>query len=469
MSWTLTIGVTVAMALASLGRLGGVRFDADPGLCEPGDLLESVSTGSITAVDEEGRVARARGLPLPATCLREIGGLAPGLYVVRVTPPHAFLPPYSVFFQLRAGKWTSVSLRMPPVVVRGRITSNGQIVSGVVPAFVPVSGPDTIRQIVPSEGVFGTVASDEQGQYATVLWSPGDYTQSFRLEGQELSIAQRQVRFGSGVNTNDVDVGAGGLRIWFTERGATLQEEITVRLTLQTLPQKPFNRVARAGPAAVDIGMLGPGTYVVRATAERRTADGGVVSLVSAREVEVTVSANQATDVSIDLDSREGWLEVFDPDGRPIEGAAVVSYPGATSLRTGEDGRVSLATFPVGARVPIRTRTWGMTCHVVTEVLQQRVTIADAAESVVLRVPQGPANERPLAATAARQQLAGSFITGLAGASCPLPYEAFSIAEARTLGAVEFTLMLPAGSYKLTLRDGRTFDLRAPGLIQIRK
>lgn len=469
MSWTLTIGVMVAMALASLGRLGGVRFDADPGLCEPGDLLEAVSTGKVTSVGEDGTVIRARGLPLPATCHREIGGLAPGVYIVRVTPSHTDLPPYSVPFQLRAGRWTNVPMRMPPVVVRGRITSNGQPIAGVTHGFAPTSGTGTTGQKLPAEILFSGVPSDEQGQYATVLWSPGDYTQSFRLEGQELSIAQRQVRFGSGVNTNDVDVGAGGLRIWFTERGATLQEEITVRITLQTLPQKPFNRVARAGPTAVDIGMLGPGTYVVRATAERRTAEGGVVSLVSAREVEVKVSANQATDVSIDLDSREGWLEVFDPDGRPIEGAAVVSYPGATSLRTGEDGRVSLATLPVGARVPIRTRTWGMTCHVVTEALQQRVTIADASESILLRVPQGPANERPLTATAARQELAGSFITGLAGASCPLPYEAFSIAEARTLGAVEFTLMLPAGSYKLTLRDGRTFDFRAPGLIQIRK
>lgn len=457
------------MALSALGRLGGVRFDSEPGLCEPGDVVQALHVGRVVVVAEDGKVTRAVGLPFPETCHREVGGLAPGRYLVRVTPPAAVLPPYSVPFEVRAGGWTLVSLKMPPVVVRGRITSNGQPVSGAVPGFALRPGTQLPRPSSQEPMAFGGLNSDREGHYTAVLWIPGVYTQLFRLEGQELAVGQREVSFGSGVNTNDVEVGAGGLRIWFTERGATLQEEITVRLTMHALPQRPFERVIRAGATAVDVGMLAPGNYVVRATAEKRSADGGVVSLVSARESEMKVTANLPTDVSIDLVSREGWLEVLDPDGRPIEGAAVVSYPGATSLRTNEDGRVSLVTLPVGARVPIRTRTWGMTCHVVTEDLLQRATIADAAESVVLRIPQVPVGVRPMATTGARQEVAGATVIGLVGASCPLPFEAFSVAEARVPGAVELSLMLPAGSYTLTLRDGRTFSFRAPGLVEIKK
>lgn len=472
MTWTLTVGVTIVMALSSLGRVGGVRIDADPGLCEPGDSWK-VTSHSVTVVRPDGsKILRAQAGPLfalPETCAREIGGLLPGRYLVQVTPPRAVLPPYSFAFEVRAGEWTQVQLRLPPVIVRGRVTSNGVPVPGALPGLTPT--PETARQIPARRSeptTFVEWPTDNDGRYAAARWAPGTYAQSFLLNGQKLPGTSAELTVGLGVTEHDVEVGAGALRIWFTERGATLQGEVTVRLTLHALPQKPFNRVIRAGATAVDVGILAPGHYIVRATAERRSADGSVVSLVSAREAEVLVSPNLPTDVSIDLVSREGWLEVFDPDGRPIEGASVVSYPGAASLRTDKDGRVSLATLPVGARVPIRTRTWGMTCHVVSDDLLQRVTIADAVESIVLRVPQEPVDVRPRQTTAARQELLGSTVTGLVGAACPLPFEAFSVAEARVPGAVEFSLMLPAGSYTLTLRDGRTFAVRAPALIEIK-
>lgn len=473
MTWTLTVGVTIMMALSSLGRLGGLRIDADPGFCEPGDPWRMTSHSVMVVRPDGTKILRAQAgklFALPETCTRELGALVPGRYLVMVTPPAAVLPPYSFAFEVLAGQWTDVALRQPPVVVRGRVTTNGVPVSGVSVGFVPAPGTSVIPiSPRPLPTTFGDAPTDEDGRYAKVLWAPGTYTQSFKLDGQELAASQREVTFGTGSNTHDVEVGAGGLRIWFTERGATLQDEITVRLTLHSIPLKPFTRVLRAGSTSVDVGMLAPGKYVVRATAEKRSSDGSVVSLVSARESEVAVAPSLPTDVSIDLVSREGWLEVFDPDGRPIEGASVVSYPGAASLRTDEAGRVSLASLPVGARVPIRTRTWGMTCHVVTDDLQQRVAIADASELIVLRIPQGPADVRPSATTGARQEVAGAVVTGLAGATCPLPFEAFSVAEARVSGAVEFTLMLPPGAYTLTLRDGRTFNLRAPSVVEIKK
>jgi hypothetical protein len=474
MNWPLLVGALMAVTLSSLGRLGGVRIDADAGFCESGDQW-AVTSHSAIVVRPDGsstlRVAAGNLSSLPETCRRELGGLLPGPYRVLVTPPRSVLPPFSFSFEVRARQWTQVELRQPPVVVRGRITANGVPVPGITPNFVPVQ--QTSVQIParrPQPMSFAESWTDDDGRYATVLWAPGTYTQSFRLHGQELPVASREIALGVGNNVNDVDVGVGALRIWFTERGATLQNELTVRLTLHTLPQRPFERTVRASSGPVEVGMLAPGPYVVRATAEKRTDDGRVISLVSAREPEITLAAHQSIDATIDLVSREGWLEVVHADGRPIEGASVVMYPGAASLRTDEGGRVSLATLPVGARVPIRTRTWGMTCHVVTDDLLQRVTISDASESVIVRLPYGPATVRPIGPDTARlrEQLAGSNVTGLAGASCPLPFEAFSVAEARVPGAVELTLMLPDGWYTLTLRDGRTFPFRAPGLVVIK-
>jgi hypothetical protein len=473
MNWAL-FSVTVALALSSLGRLGGVRIDADAGFCESGDQW-SVTGHAAWSERPDGsrtlRVASGKLSSLPETCRREVGGLMPGPYLVLVTPPSAVLPPYSFSFEVRAGQWTHVTLRQPPVIVRGRVTANGVPVPGVVVGLVgsPSAGsPIATPRQLPS--TFVDVATDNEGRYARVLWAPGTYTQSFKLAGQELAGAQRDITLGAGINNHDIEVGAGALRIWFTERGATLQHEITVRLTLQTLPQRPFERTVRASSGPVDVGMLAPGSYVVRATAEKRSDDGRVIPLVSAREPEITLTQNQSADVTIDLVSREGWLQVFNPDGQPIEGAAVVMYPGAASLRTDAEGRVSLATLPVGARVPIRTRTWGMMCHVVTDDLLQRVTIGEASESVILRLPYGPATVRPAGPDTVRlrQELAGSNVAGLTGASCPLPFEAFSVAEARVPGAVEFTVMLPDGWYTLTLRDGRTFQFRAPGRIEIK-
>ncbi len=471
MNWPVLVGALLAVTLSSLGRLGGVRFDAETGLCEPGDTSRALSVGNITVVGPDGKVTRARGLPFPATCHREVGGLAPGRYVVQVTPPRSVLPPYSVSFEVRAGQWTDVPLTLPPVIVRGRVTSNGTPITGAVPNFTPASGTTTLQwQSGRQPSAFSPVRSDDDGRYAVALWAPGTYTQSFSLEGRQLPLTASEVTLGLGVNLHDIEVGAGALRVFFTERGASLIDPLTVRVTLHSLPQRPFVRTVRASSGPVDVATLAPGTYVVRATAERRSAEGGVISLVSAQQVDVTVSAHQSTDVTIDLVSREGWIEVTDTAGRPIDGASVVTYPGAASQRTDERGRVSLGTLPVGARVPIRTRTWGMTCHVVTDDLLQRVTIADAAEEVVISIPHQPAGARPTGAEARqlRQVTDGASVSGLAGATCPLPIEAFSIAEGRAAGAVELTLMLPDGWYTLTLRDGRTFQFRAPGRLEIK-
>jgi len=456
-------------------HLGGLRFDADVGMCEPTDSWTLTGLGRITVMTGGRTVRSTAGVPPPhlTHCQRELGGLHPGSYRVVVTPPGDQLPPYDLTWTIQAGEWTQMRLVHPPVVVRGRVTSNGAPVPGVDVDFMPTG--DTSSQRWPrgiEPSAFQVVPTGEDGRYARVLSVPGTYKQVVRRVAQgPFSDVVDVVNLAPGVNVHDIEVAAGTIRVWLTEHGMTPTRDLLVTLTLQALPGKPIIRVVTNPAEATEIGLLAPGTYVVRATAESRQQGGPVVTLAGSREHEVVVSGHQAVDVNIDLVPRDGWLKVVSDDGTPVEGAYVLTYPGATALRTDAEGQVSLGTVPVGTRLPVRTRTWGVTCHVVTTDLLQRVAVADATEAVVLRFPHGPADVRPQGrepVTLARSLVAGATVVGITGATCPLPMEALSIAEGRIDGAIDLSIMLPRGDYTLALRDGRQLALRAPGTVVIK-
>jgi hypothetical protein len=61
------------------------------------------------------------------------------------------------------------------------------------------------------------------------------------------------------------------------------------------------------------------------------------------------VAANATADLVIELVERNGWLEVVDRAGQPVEGAYVLPFVRSTGLRTVEDGRVSSGLWPRAA------------------------------------------------------------------------------------------------------------------------
>lgn len=448
-----------------LGHVGGVRFDVDPGMCEP-DHDWTFSFMTHLAPDHPGNQPTAeRPLPSAKTCQREVGGLAPGSYTVRVTPPHRELPMFYTNLQVRGGEWASIRMARPPVVVRGRVTSNGEPVSGVQVDIRSTNLPP-LTGVAPlvTGPQFAQSVTDKEGRYALGLGPPGMYRQTLRETGQlEMPGIPEEIELRLGVNDNDLEIGGGTLRVWLTERGASMPPDRSVTLTVQSLPQRPKRPVVANPSEPFDLRLVTPGRYIVSATAQSVDAGGQPVTLVAAQQKEVVIAQRTTTDVSIDLIERdEMWLDVMHTSGTAIGGAYVVPYPGTPSLRTDDNGRVSLMSVPVGTRLPIRTQAWGITCHTVTTDVLQRVVVPDASETLVLTSTK---DSNPLSG---RRLLGGATIAGLPGATCAVPYEALSVGETRGTTSVDFKIQLPPGVYALTLLDGRVLQVTAPGRTEIK-
>jgi hypothetical protein len=461
----------------AFGDHGGFRFDADPGLCEP-DYPWKVR---MTHVVRDGRPAIRVGvvdgsptLPVSSYCLRDIGGLAPGTYQIQVQPSALRLPPYTVSVRVAAGQWTTMRLVNPPVVVTGRVTSNGRPLAGVEPRFARQVPTGTVIRLPGQPISVGTThplflststgyepsswvrtETDIDGRYVAVLREPGEYQPAAGMQSQS-GLADSPVTFFLGRNTHDFDVGGRLLRVTVISPTLPVPNSVPVTLQLKTSLEQPITRsISAAAPEEVEL--LKSGTYLVSAHTEFADSAGRMITLTSSRPHEVKVAANATADLVIELVERNGWLEVVNRAGQPVEGAYVLPFVRSTGLRTDQDGRVSLATIPVGARVPIRSRTWAVTCHVITDARQQRVVVDEALADLVVVVPEGEPGSP-----------AGSTLTGISGATCPFPWEAFNIAQKRDPEGQAFEVRVPPGTYTLTLRDGRTFTARAPGRIEIR-
>jgi hypothetical protein len=454
-------GTTVALPIS---QVGGIRFDADSGMCEPGFEFSFIPL----AIHGGARPSPVPvgGVPLPTStsCQQEIAGLSPGTYRVRIIPPRHVLPEYYALVRIEPSAWTTHRIAFPPVVVRGRVTSNGEPVPGVQVVIRPMALPP-LTGVRPGSTLttFDQSVTDADGRYILGLSAPGVYRQTLRETGQADTPGIRgEVDLRLGVNDNDLEVGGGTLRVWLTERGAVMAPDRTVALTVQSLPQLPKRPTVTNPSEPFEMRLITPGRYVVSATARTVDAGGRPVTLVAAQQKEVVIVQSGTVDVSIDLIQREEtWLEVAHADGAPAEGAYVIPHPGAPSLRADERGRVALETVPVGTRLPIRTRMWGITCHTVTHAAFQRVVVPDATETLVLTWTQ---NNN---VTMGRQALGGSIIDGMPGATCALPFEALSVGESRVAGRVDFKVQLPRGVYTLTLLDGRTITVTAPGRYDI--
>lgn len=450
-----------------LGGVGGVRFDADPGMCEA-DHDWTFSFMTHLAPDHpDNQPTATKPLPTAKTCQREVGGLAQGSYTVRVTPPHRELPVFYTNLLVRGGEWASIRMFRPPVVVRGRVTSNGEPVPGIhvdirSMALPPMTGAGPV--VTNSVGAIVNSMTDNDGRYALGLSTPGTYRQTLRETGQiEMPGIPEEVELRLGVNDNDLEIGGGTLRVWLTERGASMPPDRPVTLTVQSLPQRPKRPVVANPSEPFELRVITPGRYIVSATVQSVDAAGQAVTLVAAEQKEVVIAQRTTTDVAIDLIQRdEMWLDVMHTNGTPVAGAYVVPYPGTPSLRTDDHGRVSLASVPLGTRLPIRTQAWGITCHTVTTDVLQRVTVTDATATLVL------AWTKDKDALAGRRVLGGSTLSGLPGASCVVPYEALSVGETRGTASVDFKIQLPPGVYTLTLLDGRVLQVTAPGRTEVR-
>jgi hypothetical protein len=462
-----------------LGDIGGVRFDADPGMCEPEHPWSFIFSGMVLGEGHPER--RSVGdvfMPEAKTCQPEVAGLAPGAYWVRVTPNSKDWPPSSTFFRIEAGQWTTVRIAVPDVIVRGRITSSGEPMVGVHVGFSPTPETLALRQKGISSAASPSI-TDNEGRYVVALDVPGTWRQfveSVRpvgsivfpgtggamAQGEMLEGIPEEVTFGPGININDLELGGGNLRVWFTERGAPMPADRVVTMTMQSLPTRPREVVVTTTGGPHQQRIITPGRYLISATAQSQDAAGHPVTLVSARQQEVIVTTMTTADVSIDLVERDAiWLEVLYADGTPSEGAYVVPYPGSPSLRADDDGRVSLDTVPVGTRLSVRTRMFGITCHIVTPDPRQRVVVEPATAELFLTTPDA-------AVTDARRVLGGSTIAGVPGATCAVPFEGFSSAQVRLPDTTAIKLMVPPGVYTLTLRDGRTLVAQAPGRVDVR-
>lgn len=449
-------------------HLGGLRIEADPGICEPGDgwLLTTAAAESVGATHPA--FGQAQHLSDAATCHREIGGLAGGGYFIRVDPRANDLPPYAMAFTVAVGQWWIERVRMPQVIVRGRVMFDGVGVPGVRVLFDPAE-PVATRTGTAQPSPVRAVTNDE-GEYATFLGTIGAHTPRVGFPGRQMQADQslQGVVLSPGVNHHDLHVGGGRLQVRFTRRGQEVTAIVFGRIVLQA-SQGPTIVTMLSDTAPREIPLIPAGRYTVSSHVTLGAPAESPGASLTSRVVSVDVRDGMSTDVVLDLTGRPAMLELVDPAGRPQTGAHTVSMPVHPGLRTDDAGRVSLDAVSTGTLLAFRTRDWGMTCHVVTDDRHQRVTVYDATESIVFVWRQDPAEARYRhPANRSHGPLTGATISGVPGATCPIPFNAFSIGVRTQPGGADFTVQLPPGTYTLTLQDGRTLLVTAPGTVEIR-
>ncbi|GEM_PF-4692026 len=205
------------------------------------------------------------------------------------------------------------------------------------------------------------------------------------------------------------------------------------------------------------------GTHRLTIVAQTMTS-----ALVSSEVHEVTVTAGAVSDARVDLVRRSGAIHVRNAAGLPVGGAHYYSRPSAVNSTADEGGMISLATLAVGTALTVRTIQWGMTCHRVTASTRQTVVVSDATDELVIVTPTMPTSHLPQRRGLVPSAfLMGATVSGLPGADCAIPYEHFPVTLSRAGTMTAHTMLLPQGDYTITLRDGRTLAVRAPGRVEL--
>lgn len=255
----------------------------------------------------------------------------------------------------------------------------------------------------------------------------------------------------------------GTVHVAFTERGRA--EVTAVSGTIYFEVPGGGNRQRRVAnlKAPVEMDAMPLGRYRLTAVAQSMTA-----VLVASTVQEFEVDGQSPTLVFVDLVQREGTIRVVDNSGLPVSGAHYYTRPSAVNSTADEDGGISLALLATGTELTVRTIQWGMTCHRVTAAPAQTAVVPDATDELVIVAPTTPTSGLPQRRVIVPSLvLVGATVSGLPGADCAIPYEHFPVTLARRGAMTEHTMLLPPGSYRLALRDGRTLDVRAPGRVEL--
>lgn len=458
---------TVSTAHVHTAHYGGVRFEAEPGMCEPDDRLSFILAHVVVVRPDGSQRATSGNGPQPESpaCHREIGGLPAGQYGIQITPPIDRMPPYDVSVAVIAGQWTTHRLRHPPVVVTGRVMFMGEPVSGAAIGFLPTT--PAARAANFGSG-FRSMNTAVDGRYAIALVEPGEYTptvSAFNTRTQ-LPTTSARVYLSSGRNVHDIEAGGGRLRVRVIRPSAYTETAADLHIVIQQPPT--LGRAVRANQLrdVVVVDLLPPGEHLVSVSASITTEQMQVVQFTASKIHAVRIESGAAVDLTVELIEHNGVLEIVNLDGVPMDGASVMPLPRSQSLRADDDGRVSLASIPPGTPVAIRSRTWDMTCHVTSRALHQRVTVATATVDVTLSYRDNAS--LTLIQNGNYGPFTGATISGVPLSTCHIPLDAFSVGVKRLPNGGDYTIMLPQGTYTLHLTDGRSLNFTAPGRLEIK-
>lgn len=479
---------TLATLHVPTAAYGGVRFDADPGMCEPDDPWKAALVSLRPAAGEGQGLQRVLTNVPAATehCVRSLGGLLPGSYTFQVTPPERRMPPYTFTFRIEPGKWLTRRLPAPSVVARGTVTYGGEPAAGVDVRFLspapPVAPPRAGNPgTLPVEPTTLTVGfstdgprTDEAGGFVMALLTPGTYVPAAADSAGALLVQQPigEVQLQAGVNAIDIVIGGGRLFVDFIRLDRHVGRSIAATVVAQHARGTARTMGTSDVMEPLRIDALPPGAYSVSATASTTSEEGTPVTLVASSVQVVFIEDAEARRVTIELVERPATLEVVNAEGTPIESATLLSTPVLAPIKTDASGRASIDQLAVGTRVAIRSRTWDMTCHVVTGQAVQRVVVAAATEPVLLTWQDAAGPTRPpaqlgLSPGSRVGPFGGATIAGVPGATCPIPLSAFSLATVR-LPRPGLLINLPPGAYTITLADGREFSFTAPGRLEVK-
>ncbi len=462
---------------------GGVRLDADAGMCESDDPWQLVSV-TMTVAMPGGRTRSQHMTNVQAathTCVRELGGLLPGRYQFKVTPPAARMPAFTIAFTVAAGKWTEERLAAPPVVVRGQVTYAGEPLSGVTVGFVPEGVPTPPARpaeletwLTSSMGAFFVNRTDEGGRFALAVVRSGTHVPQASNVLGPLDVQHPATAIDLAAGINEVDIRLGGARLSVELRRSDRNNTQPIAAAVVVHHIRGASRTLAVNDVnqATTIDALPLGMYSVTASGTTADGQGNPVTLVASRVQNVTV-AEAGASVVLELVERAAILEVLDAVGSPLDGASIVPRPATETIKTDAAGRAAIDRLAVGTEVTIRSRTWDTTCHVVSDQPLQRVVIPAATAEVLLTWPVEPERASsvvlPPGATAARAKgpFAGARISGLLGAGCVIPLSSMSVATVR-VPRPGLMINLPPGAYTITLADGREFAFTAPGRLEVK-